>query len=71
METSDIKGYSTLTDKQKELYRAFLYNFRNRWESEIEPISVNYIKRENCLKFVFRVNGREDWLKVISPTNWY
>lgn len=71
MNACEVKGYNKLVDKHQKLFGAFLFNFRNSWESEIKPISIKYMIRESCLKFVFEVNGKRDWLRVVSATNWY
>lgn len=74
-----VKGFDQLEYKSnKDMFKAFLNNFYNAWGTEIretiEPLEVKFCKDKGSgayLKFIYRINGRKEWLHVKDACTWY
>lgn len=72
-----ITGYDELTDEQKDLYKAFIVNFYNRWGLEtrmvLKPIRIRYIKKreKKYMRFEYEKNGEKEWLHIVNENEWY
>lgn len=66
----DVKGYETLSDKQKNLFNGFLKNYYKAWEYPEDhlPVKVKFIDKENYLKVEF---CNKEWLHVTNTNIWY
>jgi len=69
-----VKDFSG--ESWRNMLESFLVNFFNKHDIEermnFEPLKFSYIdENKPYVKFEYKRNGKDEWLHVTGPTNWY
>lgn len=67
-DVTKIKGYSKLTDVEKQVFCSFCKNFYSMWEEPEKHTPIKVQRADGYLKITLN-DG--DWLHVLGNGDWY